>query len=89
VPGEAYNIGNPTPEISVFELVDEIEKVLGKSIDKEVIEYPDSYPADEPNRRCPNIVKARRQLDYNPVITIEDGLKRFFDWTDETYNGEE
>jgi UDP-glucuronate decarboxylase len=89
VPGEAYNIGNPTPEISVFELVDEIEKVLGKSVKKEVIEYPDSYPADEPNRRCPNIVKARRQLDFNPVITIQDGLKRFFDWTDETYIGEE
>jgi UDP-glucuronate decarboxylase len=89
VPGEAYNIGNPKPEISVFELVDEIEKVLGKSLDKEVIEYPDSYPADEPNRRCPDIVKARRQLDYNPVITIEDGLKRFLDWTNETYLGEE
>ena len=89
VPGEAYNVGNPTPEISVFELVEEIEKVLGKTVDKEVIEYPDSYPADEPNRRCPDIVKARRQLDYNPQVTIADGLKRFFEWTDETYVGEE
>jgi UDP-glucuronate decarboxylase len=89
VPGQAYNIGNPTPEISVFELVTEIEKVLGKSIDKEVIEYPDSYPADEPNRRCPDIVKARRQLEFHPEVTIADGLKRFFDWTDDTYVGEE
>ena len=88
VPGEAYNIGNPTPEISVFELVDEIEKVLGKSIDKEVIEYPDSYPADEPMRRSPDITKARRQLDFAPSVSLEDGLGRFLNWANGIYTGE-
>jgi len=86
-PGEAYNIGNPTPEISVTELVDYIEKVIGRPIERNVIEYPDSYPADEPLRRCPNIHKARIQLEYEPLITLEDGLARFLTWADRNYVG--
>lgn len=86
-PGEAYNIGTPTPEISVLQLVEYIEKVIGRPVDKNVIEYPDSYPADEPLRRCPNIQKARIQLGYDPKILLEDGLARFLKWTDENYIG--
>ncbi|MEQ8711259.1 MAG: NAD-dependent epimerase/dehydratase family protein [Rhodospirillales bacterium] len=89
VPGEAYNIGNPKPEISVLELAQNLEKVLGRDLKCDVIDYPDSYPADEPNRRCPDIRKARLQLDYAPSVTLEDGLGRFLGWTDGVYTGEE
>ncbi len=88
VPGEPYNIGNPNPEISVIDIVATIEKVISKKIDKNIIEYPDSYPADEPNRRCPDIRKARLQLGYEPVVKLEEGLRRFFKWTEEAYVGE-
>lgn len=87
VPGEAYNIGNPKPEISVLELCGRIEKALGRKINYDLIEYPDSYPADEPNRRCPDIRKAELQLGYTPEVEIEDGLKRYFGWTDGAYKG--
>ncbi|MEM7250896.1 MAG: NAD-dependent epimerase/dehydratase family protein [Pseudomonadota bacterium] len=87
VPGETYNIGNPEPEISVIELADRISSVLGRDIERNLIEYPDSYPADEPNRRCPDIRKARLQLGYEPQIPIETGLKRFFEWADGQYVG--
>jgi UDP-glucuronate decarboxylase len=89
IPGEAYNIGNPLPEISVLELVKTIERVLGRAVAHNVIEYPDSYPADEPNRRCPDIRKARLQLGFGPEVTIENGLKRFFSWSDRVYTGKE
>lgn len=89
VPGEAYNIGNPKPEISVLELVKRIETALGRSVDHKVMEYPDSYPADEPNRRCPDIRKAKLQLKYQPEVSIEEGLKRFLGWTDERFTGEQ
>lgn len=87
VAGEAYNIGNPKPEISMVELVESMEKVLGRDLDYDVIEYPDSYPADEPNRRAPDIRKAQLQLKYAPEVTLEDGLGRFLNWTDETFTG--
>ncbi len=87
VPGEPYNIGNPTPEISMLELVHRIEKVLRHKVEHNVIEYPDSYPADEPNRRCPDIRKARLQLAFEPTVTLEDGLGRFLGWADKVYTG--
>lgn len=88
VPGEAYNIGNPKPEISMLDLIDSIEKVLGRDVARNVIEYPDSYPADEPMRRCPDIRKARLQIGYEPVVDLEEGLRRFLDWSDSVYTGD-
>ena len=89
VPGEAYNIGNPTPEISMVDLVRRIEGVLGRPVAHNIIEYPDSYPADEPNRRCPDIKKARLQLNFTPSVDLDDGLKRFLSWSDGIYTGKE
>ena len=89
VPGEAYNIGNPSPEISIFELVGHIKSVLGRPIPCNIVEYPDSYPADEPNRRCPDIRKARLQLGFEPDVGIEEGLRRFLEWADGVYTGKQ
>ncbi len=87
VPGEAYNIGNPDPEISVIELIKKIEIILGKKVRYDIVNYPDSYPADEPNRRCPDIFKAKIQVKYKPKIQIEEGLRRFINWSDNVYLG--
>ena len=89
VAGEAYNIGNPKPEISMVELVKTMERLLGCGLDYDVIEYPDSYPADEPNRRAPDIRKAKTQLKFVPEVTLEDGLQRFLSWSDEYFTGRE
>lgn len=87
VPGEAYNIGNPSPELSVLDLTKYIEKALGRTIEHHLLEYPDSYPADEPMRRCPDIRKASIQLNYRPVVDLENGLRRFLAWTEKSYVG--
>ncbi|HEX9703460.1 MAG TPA: NAD-dependent epimerase/dehydratase family protein [Rhodospirillales bacterium] len=88
VPGEAYNIGNPKPEISMLTLVRHMEKAAGRKLKVDLIEYPDSYPADEPQRRCPDITKARLQLGFEPKVTLDEGLKRFLGWSDKAYTGE-
>jgi UDP-glucuronate decarboxylase len=89
VAGEAYNIGNPEPEISMLNLVKQIEKVSSRDVAYDVVEYPDSYPADEPNRRAPDIRKARLQLGYDPTVELDEGLRRFLDWSDSVYVGEQ
>tara|TARA_B100000989_G_scaffold246712_1_gene193910 strand:+ start:4461 stop:5522 length:1062 start_codon:yes stop_codon:yes gene_type:complete len=88
VSGEPYNIGNPQPEISVLDLVEIMKKVSDKKVSYKIIDYPDSYPADEPNRRVPNIDKAKLDLNYSPKVDLETGLDRFLKWTDRTYIGE-
>jgi UDP-glucuronate decarboxylase len=86
VPGEPYNIGNPSPEVSMIELANSVARAVGlDKVDFDVVEYPDTYPADEPNRRCPDISKATQQLGYAPRIPLEEGLIRFFDWARVAY----
>ena len=51
VPGEAYNIGNPKPEVSMIDLAETLKTISSSEIKYDIIEYPDSYPADEPMRR--------------------------------------
>ena len=89
VPGEAYNIGNPKPEISMIDLAGALKKISSSEIKYDIIEYPDSYPADEPMRRSPDIRKARLQLGFEPIVGFEEGLSRFLSWTDEVYIGEQ
>jgi UDP-glucuronate decarboxylase len=84
-PGEAYNIGNPTPEVSMLDLVQTIKKILGDKVQYTLSDYPNSYPADEPLRRCPDIGKAREHLGFEPSVPLEEGLRRFLAWADATY----
>ena len=86
IPDEPYNVGNPSPEISMKDLAKEISKALGdKPVEFDIVDYPDTYPADEPNRRCPDISKAATQLGYATRIGLDEGLKRFFGWACEFY----
>lgn len=84
--GEAYNIGNPDNEITMLQLAEMFPKlVTGSSF--ETIDYPSTYPAGEPNRRCPDISKAAETFGYASEVSVENGLARFIDWacTEPTY----
>jgi UDP-glucuronate decarboxylase len=85
--GEAYNIGNPSPEISMRGLVELITKISPRPVKCEFIPYPESYPAGEPMRRCPDITKAARDVGYAPGVDLEQGLRIFLDWTAHAYTG--
>jgi UDP-glucuronate decarboxylase len=89
VPGEAYNIGNTKPEVSMIDLAEALKNVSKDDINYDLIEYPDSYPADEPMRRSPDIRKANLQLGFEPIVGLEDGLARFLSWTDDVYIGKQ
>lgn len=77
-----FNIGIDNPEISVKKLALIYQK-LGKDIlgyDGSVnfkIHDDEEYLSNNPNRRCPDISKARKILNYNPKILVEEGVERF------------
>ncbi|HEY4188095.1 MAG TPA: NAD-dependent epimerase/dehydratase family protein [Polyangia bacterium] len=84
--GEPYNIGNPDPEVSMLDLVATIKRAVPDvTVNERLIEHPDTYPADEPQRRCPDITKARLQVGYEPQVGLDDGLRRFFQWAKAAY----
>jgi UDP-glucuronate decarboxylase len=83
--GEPYNVGIDRPEISMAELANLVvgaarellgykgKVVLGKS------QLAD-YLIDNPNRRCPNIDKARKELNFAPSVLPEEGIYRTMIW---------
>ena len=84
--GEAYNIGNHKPEISVNNIIKIFKKIHNNDVNAKIIKYPKSYPEDEPQRRCPDLSKAKKHLKYNPKINLEIGLKKYLDWAKENYH---
>ena len=85
-PNEAYNIGSGSPEVTMLQLAGIIAKHLGNGVKAKEIDYPSSYPAGEPQRRCPDLTKARTELDYKATVSLEDGLKRSILWFRSKYN---
>src|SRR3990167_5516749 len=84
--GQVYNVGNSDNEISMNDLAKLIGKVLNKKIKIKNVSYPKNYPADEPLRRCPDITKLRRKLNYSPKINLEAGFKRTAVWCKENWS---
>jgi len=84
-PGEVYNIGNTKPEISVDNLIKVIKNVYSGKILVKKTPYPKSYPEDEPSRRCPNILKAKKHLNFNPKIKLSHGIKKYINWAEIYY----
>ncbi|MFM7219262.1 MAG: NAD-dependent epimerase/dehydratase family protein [Nodosilinea sp.] len=84
-PGEAYNIGVETPEISMANLAERVVDLASDLFNYtgRVVRQTSSdqdYLVDNPNRRCPIIAKARQHLGYNPSISVDEGLKRSLIW---------
>lgn len=69
--GEIINVGNPE-EHTVLEYA-EIVKKLTKS-NSEIV-FSEKLPKDDPKKRCPDITKAKKHLDWAPLVSLEDGLK--------------
>jgi len=84
-PGESFNIGTQTPEISMRELADRVvavgQDLLGYSgsVVQKTSDDPE-YLTDNPNRRCPIITKAQTLLGYEPTVDIDEGLRRAMRW---------
>ncbi|HEY4250026.1 MAG TPA: UDP-glucuronic acid decarboxylase family protein [Roseomonas sp.] len=65
------NLGNPQ-EITVMALAEQVLALCGGAggFDRRPL------PVDDPVRRCPDIGLARRLLDWEPKVTLQDGLQR-------------
>ena len=65
-----FNVGNPQ-EVSMLELAELILSLTGST--SKLAFRP--LPADDPQRRQPDITAAREMLGWKPRVRLEDGLK--------------
>lgn len=79
---EVFNIGSDRDEISISKLAELYKKIGGElfGYKGDIIyktHWDKEYLTDNPNRRCPDITKAKKILNYEPQIHIEEGIKRY------------
>jgi nucleoside-diphosphate-sugar epimerase len=74
--GEIMNIGNPREEWSINELVALLSRVSGRRI--EPVHVP--FEGEGTRRRLPDIARAASVLGFAPRVTLEEGLRRTYDW---------
>ena len=72
------NLGNPV-ENTMLELAETVLSIVGS---RSTIEHQ-PLPQDDPKRRCPDIAKARRLLNWEPRVELKAGLTK----TVEYYRG--
>lgn len=73
--GGVFNLGNPD-ERSIIEIAKIIKKLVRK--DAKIV-YVERYPND-PERRCPDITKAKNILHWEPKVSLRNGLKKTIDY---------
>jgi UDP-glucuronate decarboxylase len=72
------NLGNPV-EFTILELAEMIIKQTGSK--SKIIYKP--LPSDDPMQRKPDITLAKKQLDWEPEIKLEEGLKKTISYFDQ------
>jgi UDP-glucose 4-epimerase len=78
--GQVYNVGTGR-EVSVNQLARLIIDITGAGVQPA---YIDRRDIDNIRRRVVNIEKIRRELRWLPSCTIEQGLRRTYQWLNET-----
>jgi UDP-glucuronate decarboxylase len=81
--GEIINLGNPD-ERTVLEFARLVQDICGSSAP--IIFNPGRV--DDPNRRCPDISKARALLGWEPVVSLHEGLSKTIEYF-RLYDGRE
>lgn len=69
------NLGNPA-ELTILEFAECIQKLTGSNTG--LVQKP--LPEDDPQRRRPDISKAKRLLEWEPKVQLEDGLRETIEY---------
>jgi nucleoside-diphosphate-sugar epimerase len=71
IDGRVVNLGNPG-EYTIHQLAEVTARLAGVPLHVE----PRALPPDDPTRRRPDITLARTLLEWEPAVSLEDGLMR-------------
>ncbi len=70
IEGEVFNLGNPDE----YKILDLAKIILEKTSSKSGIVFK-PLPTDDPKQRCPDITKAKKILNWEPKISLDEGLE--------------
>ena len=72
---EVFNLGRGEP-VQMTEFMEIMQRLVDK--DARIVNTP--KPASDPDITYANVDKARDMLNYNPSVSLADGLQKFWEW---------
>jgi len=73
------NLGNPN-EMTILEFAQQVLEISASSSEIVFIAPTDERTKDDPQVRRPDISKARRVLNWEPRVGLEEGLRKTIEW---------
>jgi dTDP-glucose 4,6-dehydratase len=73
------NLGNPR-EMTILEFANKVLSVTGSKSEIVFVHPQDERTKDDPMVRQPDISKAQEVLEWEPVVSLEEGLSQTVDW---------
>ncbi|MFH1282270.1 MAG: NAD-dependent epimerase/dehydratase family protein [bacterium] len=74
--GETVNVGNGDEEITIKNLAEKIVSLVNPKLTIK----PAGVQEGSPKRRCPDITKLKRLLNYSPKMPLSEGLVKIWEW---------
>lgn len=79
---DMFNIGMDMEEMNIHQLAEHYQKIgqerfhyQGKIVYQQHSDC--EYLTDNPQRRCPNLEKSKKLLNYHPTVPVEEGIFRY------------
>ncbi|WP_448595063.1 NAD-dependent epimerase/dehydratase family protein [Thermoflexus hugenholtzii] len=86
--GRIFNIGR-AEEISIRELAERVRAITGRSVPVRFVPFSEAYGPgfEETPRRVPDVSRARALLGFEARVTLDEGLRRTWEWWRECRRG--
>lgn len=75
--GMTFNIGNEKPEVTMMQVAEAVLNVTNRK-DLKINSLPPS--PGSPERRCPSIEKAKQYSKYEPIVALDEGIRKTYEW---------
>ena len=72
------NVGNPA-ELTMLQLAHRVVAACASSSEVQLLPLPAGREGD-PNRRCPDVALLATFSQWQPVVSLDEGLRRTIDW---------
>lgn len=69
------NVGNPV-ERTVFDFAQQVQKLTDSTVPMKYL----PCRVDDPKRRCPDITRAKKYLNWEPKVDLEEGLTKTIEY---------
>lgn len=72
---QVMNLGNPEE----YQIIDFARIIIKKTVSNSKIVFED-LPQDDPKRRCPDISKVKKIIDWKPKVSLDKGIQQTIEY---------